>query len=291
MGIYDQDAVNGFSEHTLNTFVDIVNPGHASHLLDAMAGNGNLTVRLYDYCQRHGIVCPTITLLELSRRQCAVARQHLADSPAHAVWGDVVTMTDYEHDTVFSAGDFDRVMIKSGTHEIPLGQQLELYRQIFHVLRPGGVFVNLGFLFDDAEERDQFRELTRCKDQLAGLESAVHNRHFLTREEFYTRLQRAGFVNIACGMNVTYTIHMQVVVQAYFPPHRWEQMHAEIQAQQAKALLLRRKGRIQFQGDSSLMLCPGEITIALLSCVRGARVLPQLTTTAGGHRLVHEGHG
>jgi SAM-dependent methyltransferase len=217
VGVYDQDAVNGFSEHTLNTLLDMVNPAQASHLLDAMAGNGNLTVRLYTYCERHGIVCPTITLLELSRRQCALARRQLAGTPAHVVWGDVLTMEDYESDVAISAGCFDRVIIKSGSHEIPLAKQRDLYRQIFHVLQPGGLFVNLGFLFDDGEERDQFRELTRFKDQLAGLESAVHNRHFLTREEFYTRLQQAGFVDIRCGMHVSYTIRMLVGRLGLFP--------------------------------------------------------------------------
>ena len=47
-----------------------------------------------------------------------------------------------------------------------------------------------------------------------------------------------------------------------FPEHEWEQVDAELQAQQAKAMLLRRKGRIHFHGDSSTMICPGEITVA-----------------------------
>ena len=58
VGVYDQDAINGFSDHILNTMLDIVNPGQASNILDAMAGNGNLTFRLYDYCERHGITSP-----------------------------------------------------------------------------------------------------------------------------------------------------------------------------------------------------------------------------------------
>jgi hypothetical protein len=48
VGVYDQDAVNGFSEQMLTTMLDIINPGQASNILDAMAGNGNLTLRLYD---------------------------------------------------------------------------------------------------------------------------------------------------------------------------------------------------------------------------------------------------
>ena len=92
VGEYDQDAVNGFSEQILDTMLDIVNPGHASHILDAMAGNGNLTLRLYDYCERRGLFPPDVAVLEFSRVQCELAKRHLADTPAKVVWGDVLTM-------------------------------------------------------------------------------------------------------------------------------------------------------------------------------------------------------
>ena len=262
VGVYDQDAINGFSDQMLTTMLDLVNPGHASHILDAMAGNGNLTLRLYDYCERRGLFPPDVMVLEFSRVQCEFAKAQLADAPAKVVWGDVLTMEDLESDEPLPKDFFDKVMIKSGNHEIPLSQQLDLYNGIFRVLKPGGMFINLGFLFDDVEERDQFREIARCKDSLAGLHSAVKNRHFLTRDELYTRLQQAGFVDIRCGMHVQYTIRSCVVTQAYFPKHAWEQVDAELQAQQAKAMLLRRKGRIHFQGESSTMILPGEITIA-----------------------------
>jgi len=227
-----------------------------------MAGNGNLTSRLYDYCERRGLFPPDVTMLEFSRVQCELAKVQLADTPAKVVWGDILTMEDYENDESLPDRIFDRVMLKSGNHEIPLTQQLDLYKSIFRVLKPKGMFVNLGFLFDDVEERDQFREIARCKDSLAGMHSAVENRHFLTRDELYTRLQQAGFVDIRCGMQVQYTIRSLVVTHAYFPEHQWEHMHAEFQAQQAKAMHLRRKGRIHFQGESSTMIVPGEITIA-----------------------------
>ena len=262
VGVYDQDAVNGFSDQMLTTMLDIINPGQASNILDAMAGNGNLTLRLYDYCERRELFPPDVTVLEFSRVQCEFAKAQLADLPAHVVWGDILTMEGLESEEPLPKNFFDKVMIKSGNHEIPLSQQLDLYTNIFRALKPGGTFVNLGFVFDDVEERDQFRELTRFKDSLAGLESAVHNRHFLTRDELYSRLEQAGFVDIRCGMHVSYTIRMRVAVQAYFPQSLWEHVHAEIQAQQAKAMILRRKGRIHFQGDSSVMLCPGEITVA-----------------------------
>src|SRR5207245_2921499 len=73
VGVYDQDAINGFSDHILTTLLDLINPGAVSHILDAMAGNGNLTARLYDYCERRGLFPPDVTLLEFSRVQCALA--------------------------------------------------------------------------------------------------------------------------------------------------------------------------------------------------------------------------
>ena len=262
VGVYDQDAINGFSDAILNTLVDIVNPGHVSRILDAMGGNGNLTARLYDYCDRRGLFPPDVTMLEFSRVQCALAQAQLADTPAQVVWGDILTMEDYAHNAVVPDRMFDRVMLKSGNHEIPLHRQLALYQSLFRVLKPRGLLVNLGFLFDDAAERDQFRAIARCKDRLAGMHSAVENRHFLTRDELYTRLQQAGFVDIRCGRHVPYTISSHVVTDAYFSGYQRDDMHAAFQAQQAKALLLRRNGRIHFQGDSSTMILPGEITIA-----------------------------
>ena len=262
VGVYDQDAINGFSAPILNTLLDLVNPGSVSHILDAMAGNGNLTARLYDYCDRRGLFPPNVTMLEFSRVQCELAKAQLAETPTKVVWGDILTMEDYDNHATLPDRTFDRVMLKSGNHEIPLHQQLDMYQSIFRVLKPLGLFVNLGFLFDDEAERDQFRDIARCKDSLAGMHSAVDNRHFLTRDELYTRLEQAGFVDIRCGLPVHYTIHSYIVTDAYFSGHHQEDMHAAFQAQQAKAMLLRRNGRIHFQGDSSTMILPGEITLA-----------------------------
>jgi SAM-dependent methyltransferase len=262
LGQYNQDAINGFSDELLDNMLDLVNPGQATVILDAMAGNGNLTLRLHHYCQRYKLAVPHVTLLEYSRVQCEAARKHLAAFPVDVVWGDILTRRDLARGMLLPEKTFDRVMIKSGSHEIPLEKQLLLYSNIFRMLKPGGIFVNLGFLFDDVEERDQFRDITRVKDHLAGMQHAVQNRHFLTHDEFYTRLHQAGFVDVHCGKPCHYTIHSSVAVQAYFLEDVRESAHAELQACQAKALLLRRRGRIHFHGDSSTMICPGEITVA-----------------------------
>ena len=259
---YDQDRINGFSPDIINNMLHLTNPSQSKNVLDAMAGNGNLTMQLYRYCDRNGIDFPKTVVLELSHVQCESARRKLADIPAKIIWGDILTMEDLEEEKRLSANSFDRIMIKSGNHEIPLEKQSDLYRNIFQMLEPSGLFVNLGFIFDDVEERNQFQELTRFKDSFAGMHNAVRNRHFLTRDELYSRLQEVGFEDIRCGMHFQYTIHSSVVVQEYFPEDEREYAHAEIQAHQAKAMTLRRKGRIHFYGDNSVMVCPGEITVA-----------------------------
>src|SRR5919198_3549925 len=100
VGVHDQDAINGFSDDLLTSLLDIVNPGQASHILDAMAGNGNLTARLYDYCDWRGLVSPDVTMLEFSRVQCELATAQLAATPTNVVWGNILTMEDYAHNTI-----------------------------------------------------------------------------------------------------------------------------------------------------------------------------------------------
>ncbi len=262
LGDYNQDAINGFSDELLDDMIDLVSPAQATSILDAMAGNGNLTSRLYRYCQRHELTLPHVTIVEYSQVQCESASKRLANFPVDVVWGDILTRRDFACDNLLPTGAFDRVMLKSGTHEIPLESQFLLYQNIFQMLRPGGIFINLGFLFDDVAERDEFREITRVKDQLAGLEYAVSNRYFLTHNELYTRLYQAGFSDIYCAKSCQYSIRSAVAVEAYFATETRDSAHAALLDAQAQASLLCQRGRIQFHEHGSTMICPAEITVA-----------------------------
>jgi ubiquinone/menaquinone biosynthesis C-methylase UbiE len=246
--------------------IEMVAPASSYRILDAMAGDGNLTQRLYRYCSRYGMLAPEMILLEYSRIQCEFARAQLVDTPAQVLWGDVLRMENVATRKILPDAIFDRVMIKSGNHEIPLAQQAELYESVFRVLKPGGLFVNLGFLFDDPAERDEFHKLMRFKDRTAGLTEAAKNRHVLTRDELYSRLHQAGFVDVRCGRHIPYTIRSWVGVEAYFPPAAQKRMHAMLQAQWAKAMTLRRNGRLHFFSDRGILTCPGEITLARRPC-------------------------
>lgn len=262
VGRYQQDEINGFSRELIDELLVSADVAGVKAVLDAMSGDGNLTARLHAFCKERGIDFPKTTALEFSRVQTEFAKERLGSLGASAMWGDALSMTDRHDGRPLPDGAFDRVLVKSSNHEIPLPQQSQLYRSIFRVLRPSGLFVNLGFLFDSIQERDELRAIARVKDTLAGMDAAARDRYFLTREEFYGLLREAGFVDVRAVRAVDYRIRSQVVAEQYFKPEVRLAGDLEHQAAQAKAFALRRCGRIRFEGTSSLMLCPGEITIA-----------------------------
>jgi SAM-dependent methyltransferase len=262
VGRYKQDEVNGFSPALIDRMLDAARLADAGTVLDAMAGDGNLTQRIFTYCKNRGLPPPRVTVLELSPVQSDFARGTLAPLGASVVCGDVVAMTDSTTGYALPGNVFDRVLIKSGSHEIPLRLQPELYKSIFRVLKPGGIFVNIGMLFDDPNERGEAREIARVKDRLAGMEAAVRNRHFLMREEFYGFLRDAGFVSIGIAESIQYNIRSQVVAEQYWPPDRRESADLELQSAEVRAVTLRKNGRVRFEGAGSILQFPGEITIA-----------------------------
>lgn len=262
VGRYDQDAINGFEEGLVERMLEIADLGRAGSVLDAMGGDGNLTRRLGLHCAQRGLTLPSRTVLEFSRVQSAFAAAELAADGVSVVWGDAVAMRNLETGADIPDESFDRVLIKSALHELPLERQLPLYQSIMRVLKPGGLFVTMGFVFDDLGERDEFREIARAKDSLAGLESMARDRHFLSHDEFYARLSTAGFVDVHDAHAFDYRIASHIVAQAYFNKPGMEVADAEFQVSQARSLLLRRNGRIQFEKDRSVMALPGRITVA-----------------------------
>lgn len=262
VGRYRQDDVNGFTQELIYRMLEAADLGRAYDVLDAMAGDGNLTLRMGEFCRDRNVRFPKTTVLEYSRVQATFAKAQLASLGAEVVWGDVLGMINLATKEALRESAFDRVLIKSANHEIPRDRQADLYKSVFRALRPGGTFVNLGMLFDDRRERDELREIARVKDGLAGLHAAVVNRYFLTRDEFYTFLEEAGFVDVRPAHRLDYSIRSHVVAEQYFRPEVREKEDLDFQSAQIKAVTLRRNGRLRFEGVSSLMICPGEITLA-----------------------------
>ena len=261
VGHYSQDQINGFSEDFLNRFIAFIKPQQSHAILDLMGGDGNLSARIIDWCNKNGVNTPKLTMLEYSRVQCEFAKKNLG-SAADVVWGDALQMKSLDTKKAITPASYDRVVIKSSNHEIPLARQIELYRKAFEMLEPGGYFFNLGMLFDEIAERDELAEIGRCKDRLAGMTQAVLNRHWLTRKELYDFLEEVGFTDIRGLDHFDYHISSEIVSKYYFSKDDTGSHDMEFQSSQARARNLRKAGRITFDHYSSMMRCPGEITIA-----------------------------
>jgi ubiquinone/menaquinone biosynthesis C-methylase UbiE len=255
-GHYNQNAINGFDDGLIERMFDVSDLEHASVVLDAMAGNGNLSLSLYDYCQKKNIKSPNILLFELSKVQAELAEDSLQSFPAEVVQGNILEMK--QHPQVPSS-HFDRVMLKSATHEIPADQQQMMYENILNAIKPGGRFVNLGMIFEDDAERDEARGLARVKDTLAGMHGAAMNRHFLTESEMNSFLKQAGFKHIQHLDRFDYRIHSSVVAKYYF---RTRQDEVDYQEKAQSCQLLQERHRLLMEDNEHLFLIPGRITVA-----------------------------
>lgn len=261
VGRYEQDRVNGLNDELLDGMLELSCLADGQRVLDAMGGDGNLCQRVLRYAKQRGLEGLALTLLEYSRVQCDFARYRLGEG-VEVIWGDALGMVDRQSGEAVAGASFDRVLIKSANHEIPAEEQPQLHGGVHRVLADGGRLVNLGFLFDDEAERDEFREIARVKDAVAGMTAAAERRHFLTRDEYYGMLREAGFVDVYAARAFGYTICSQVVAEQYFPEATRQQDDLAHQIAQLRALRLRANGRVRFEGPRSVMRCPGEVTVA-----------------------------
>jgi ubiquinone/menaquinone biosynthesis C-methylase UbiE len=226
-----------------------------------MAGSGAFAARILDWCARHTLLPPRLTLLERSCAQLTVARQCLAAAVTYC-YGDVVRMQDLETEWPLPSAHYDTVVIKSGLHELPLAVQAIAVASVARVLAPGGRFVNLDVLFDDDAERDEFAALVRWKDEQAGLHELATHRHFCTRREWYGMLADAGFTAITCARACAYRICSMTLGQTYWPGPVHAAVTRQWEGQVAQALALRAADRVCWQGTGSVLLIPAEITVA-----------------------------
>ena len=262
VGDYKQDRINGFQPDLINKMIKAADLKDGQIVLDAMAGNGNLTAHILRYCKNQNIQNLNITTLEFSRLQCEIAKKNIPNLNVNIFWGDILTLKSFETGEILPAESFDRILLKSANHEIPEFKQEDFYNNLFSLLKPGGKLIMLGFVFDDEEERNEFAVITKFKDSAAGMKYAAENRHFSTRAEINNHLQQVGFTSFYTVEDFEYTIHSEVAVEEYFKHLDSKYASAELQSHQAKALTLRKHGRIRFKGDQSVMSMPGEIIIA-----------------------------
>lgn len=246
IGKYDQDRINGFKDGFINDFIHSCNIKKGDVVLDAMAGDGNLSERILALHPE-----TNLTTTDLSEAQCKIASEKLGNKST-VIRLDLTTQCPFEN-------LFDIIIIKSGNHEIPLSKQQNLYDNIFKALKPNGRFINLGILLPQNDLRADLNTLNEYRSNLAGVPVDIKNRHFLTGTEFYSFLSNSGFTKITSQENFNYEIDMNILSEHYFKndPQKKIIMNGIV-----TNLFKFREHKLAILKDDWVVKLPGEITVS-----------------------------
>ncbi len=122
-----------------------------------------------------------------------------------------------------------------------------IHHSLFRVLRKGGRLICMGFLFEDDKQRREFKTITKVKDRLAGMDKAVKDRFFSTRQEWYACLKATGFINIKQKRLFDYVIDTKIAAEEYFKEINFESEPRELRNSILQANSLIQAGRIQIR--------------------------------------------
>ena len=100
VGKYNQDQINGFDEDFIHEFIKTCNIKQSETVLDAMAGNGNLSKKIVSL--HPGV---ELTTTDISEVQCQIAKETLGTKSR-------VLSMDFIYESPFE-NEFDLIVIKS----------------------------------------------------------------------------------------------------------------------------------------------------------------------------------
>lgn len=133
--------------------IDVLDLGAGTGLLSAFVLEAFPNVRL--------------TLLDASPEMLDIARNRFHSSPGRVAY----VVADYTHE--LPSGEFDAVVSAVSIHHLDEAEKRTLWREIFKVLRPGGIFVNADqVLGRTAAEESMFRESWLCEVKERGVSAA-----------------------------------------------------------------------------------------------------------------------
>jgi len=154
---------------------------------DFFAGYGAVTEHLQLYAQEQQRTIRSI-LIENNPEQMQRAKSNLREYSVSYFCQDARKVT-------LDGELFDTIIVKMGIHELSRHEQLQAYKEMYRLLKPGGVLLSWHVQLDE-EEQPFFNAITRKKDLLAGYTTMASNRHFFNEHEEYENLSAAGFSDI-----------------------------------------------------------------------------------------------
>ncbi len=83
-----------------------------------------------------------------------------------------------------------------------------MLKEFYRIIKPGGKIVIWELALDE-KTQPIFSEIIKRKDELAGFDSLVRNRHFPKKEEVISELQNSGFKNAKVEHDVFPTLSIR----------------------------------------------------------------------------------
>ncbi|MBU2576474.1 MAG: methyltransferase domain-containing protein [Nanoarchaeota archaeon] len=187
----DNANLHNISQVDIKKFVDIADIKKGMYILDAMCGKSEIGQEI------EKIDGVKLYLSDNAKFQLDEAKKVIKNAKF---------FTASVLDMPFKNNYFDRVFIKSGVYEVPKKNQVKLYKEVLRVLKPKGLFLNWTFLLNKNNQKF-FQDIVRNKDKSAGFEDLFKNRYFMTKDEVYEDIKKAGFRNIKFyDLNIYYTL-------------------------------------------------------------------------------------
>lgn len=200
----DYAVVHAESEVDFDQFIHVLNIKNDEKVIDVGGGYGSIFIRLM---QRQPHIKFEYDLLDGGLFQLKKGEERIS---ALLEKFDNQSAVRYLHQDAtqlnLHGNHYDLVICKMFLHEIPESCKKELINSLFAIVKPGGRLVVWN---PDLEDNDYqfYTSVIRKKDELAGYESLVQNRHFLLNSDFYTLMQAAGFTGVQKLLTFDYHLH------------------------------------------------------------------------------------
>jgi len=186
----DYSIVHSESDADFNEFFAALDIKDGERVIDVGGGYGPIFTRLieqrpalsFEYDLLDGGL---FQLKKAEEKINVLLKKHQNSSSVRYIHQDAIQLD-------LHSGYYDLVICKMFLHEIPKQHKKDLIAKLYDVLKPGGRLIAWNPDLNDGDHAF-FSSLIKKKDELAGFESMVQNRHFLLTSELADMMTEAGF--------------------------------------------------------------------------------------------------
>jgi len=200
------EEIHSIAQNDFDALINAASPNTADRILDCGSGYGAVTRELLSKVSSSQLPKASplrIDLIDESTVQLERAKQELKpwlNNPAFILTLIPGTFPD---DLPTKSMEYDVVFSKMVLHEIPSFTQPEFVRRVYECLKKNGRFVFWDVCLSP-NTAEFYRNVVRMKDHLAGYETMVERRNFLTEHEIRNLFDLSPFAHFELVKNITY---------------------------------------------------------------------------------------